>query len=149
VETSAAQHQATTLHNWRLLGLALALTLAGGVLAFRGGSPSTALAGAALALVGVKIIIQELPGVRVGPDNLSFPARPLGSLPLLAFGRRTAPLADVVELLVARRWLLLERVRLETTMGDHLLVFDSRSARKRFTDVLKTRCGVKIYRYER
>jgi hypothetical protein len=98
-------------------------------------------------LFGMWILIHELRGVAIANRVLSFPHRPLRSLPLVSLSRRQVPLPQLEEMTVLRPWFGLQVVLLEGGFGAERLLFHSRNARMKFLEVVKAELPrVRVYR---
>ena len=103
--------------------------------------------GALVCVVALYLLLREFGGTRVDAKSISMPAQRVPWFPVIAFGRRTIALEEVQRISVGMGWGGFQVVRITGAFGVDILVFQSRSQRRRFVKFLVLmRPALPVYR---
>lgn len=93
------------------------------------------------------MLVIEASGTVILADEITFPRRPFGFIPLIVVGRSSVNLSSVEHVYVHRRWLFMQRISLSSYDKRVLMFFGSRTSRVEFIRQLSERNPlISIYR---
>jgi hypothetical protein len=127
--------------NWKLIGIEVIATALAvcGFLAWAPGFPGWA--GLAAGILIVLPLSQEFRGLTISSRGMSFPRGRLARFPILSLGRQLKiGTAGLRGLTVMERWHGFQVVEIDGWFGLELLVFQSRSQRRRFMGAFEEIC---------